>query len=147
MSNKKFGIEFGEFQDILKDMRRLEADIKETTEKALIETQDYIAQQADKYTDNKYLPAKGKYRVLPSKTKRAIIKDKKIYWEGTKATVYTGFSFEFGFTPQFLMYGTPTMKPAKGLKNAIVGNKTKKAVAEIQKKTFYKACREAERNG
>lgn len=145
--SKKWGIEYGALQEFLDELRRLEADTKSTVEKALIATQDYIAQQADKHTEDKYLPAKGKYRSDPSKVKAAIIRDHKVEWELSKAQIRTGLSAGKTLYSIFLLNGTQTMEPAKGLKNAVQGAKAKKAVAEIQENIFYKACEEAHKNG
>lgn len=145
--SKKWGIEYGALQEFLDELRRLEADTKGTVEKALIATQDYIAQQADKHTEDKYLPAKGKYRSDPSKVKSAIIRDHKVEWELSKAQIRTGLSAGKTLYSIFLLNGTQTMEPAKGLKNATQGAKARKAVAEIQENIFYKACEEAHKNG
>lgn len=145
--SKKWGIEYGALQEFLDELRRLEADTKSTVEKALIATQDYIAQQADKHTDDEYLPAKGKYRSDPSKVKSAIIRDHKVEWELSKAQIRTGLSAGKTLYSIFLLNGTQTMEPAKDLKNAVQGAKAKKAVAEIQENIFYKACEEAHKNG
>lgn len=145
--SKKWGIEYGALQEFLDELRRLEADTKGTVEKALIATQDYIAQQADEHTDDKYLPAKGKYRSDPSKVKSAIIRDHKVEWELSKAQIRTGLSAGKTLYSIFLLNGTQTMEPAKGLKNATQGAKARKAVAEIQEDIFYKACKEAHKNG
>jgi|GEM_PF-3630990 len=145
--SKKWGIEYSALQEFLDELRRLEADTKGTVEKALIATQDYIAQQADKHTEDKYLPAKGKYRSDPSKVKSAIIRDHKVEWELSKAQIRTGLSAGKALHSIFLLNGTQTMEPAKGLKNAVQGAKARKAVAEIQKDIFYKSCEEAHKNG
>lgn len=145
--SKKWGIEYSALQELLDELRRLEADTKGTVEKALIATQDYIAQQADKHTEDKYLPAKGKYRSDPSKVKSAIIRDHKVEWELSKAQIRTGLSAGKALYSIFLLNGTQTMEPAKGLKNATQGAKARKAVAEIQKDIFYKSCEEAHKNG
>ncbi len=145
--SKKWGIEYSALQEFLDELRRLEADTKGTVEKALIATQDYIAQQADEHTDDKYLPARGKYRSDPSKVKAAIIRDHKVEWELSKAQIRTGLSAGKTLYSIFLLNGTQTMEPAKGLKNATQGAKARKAVAEIQEDIFYKACKEAHKNG
>ena len=63
-----------------------------------------------------------------------------IEWEGLTASTKVGFDFaEGGLTSIFLMYGTPTMRPVQGLKNAVYGRKTKNMIAEEQKKIFSEA--------
>lgn len=145
--SKKWGIEYGALQEFLDELRRLEANTKGTAEKALVATQDYIAQQADKHTDDEYLPAKGEFKSNPSKVKAAIIRDREVSWELSKAQISTGLSGKKALHSIYLLNGTQTMEPAKGLKNATQGAKARKAVAEIQKDIFYKACEEAHKNG
>lgn len=145
--SKKWGIEYGALQEFLDELRRLEANTKGTVEKALVATQDYIAQQADEHTGDKYLPAKGEFKSNPSQIKSAIIKDHKVDWELSKAQISAGFDFAKAPHSVYLLNGTQTMEPAKGLKNAVQGAKARKAVAKIQKDIFYKACKEAHKNG
>lgn len=145
--SKKWGIEYGALQEFLDELRRLEADTKGTVEKALVATQDYIADQADEHTEDKYLPAKGEFKSNPSQIKSAIIRDREVSWELSKAQISAGFDFAKASHSVYLLNGTQTMEPAKGLKNAVQGAKAKKAVAEIQKDIFYKACEEAHKNG
>lgn len=147
-TSKSWGIEFKGFSDVLEQLRNLEANIEDITEKALIETQAYIAKQADKFTENEMLPAKGKYRGDPSATKEAIIKDLEEYpvkWDGETASIVAGFSYENTLTPTYLMYGTPKMEPVAGLEDAVKGKSAKKAVNKIQKDIFINAVKEAEK--
>ncbi len=147
----EWGIKFDKFQGMLEQLRTLEADIHSITEKALIETQAYIAKQADKYTEDKMLPADGEYRVKPSATKDTIIKNGKVNWEGDTASISAGFSIyseeydDIVLTPIFLMYGTPKMAPVPDLEDAVKGKTAKKAVAKIQKDIFINAIKEAEK--
>ena len=147
-TSKAWGIEFKGFSDMLEQLRNLEANIEEVTEKALIETQAYIAKQADIFTEDDMLPAQGKYRGEPSATKEAIIKDFEEYpvkWDGETASIVAGFSYENTLTPIYLMNGTPRMEPVEGLEDAVKGKSAKKAVNKIQKDIFINAVKEAEK--
>ncbi|MEE0264465.1 MAG: hypothetical protein UD936_02465 [Acutalibacteraceae bacterium] len=147
-TSKAWGIEFKGFPDVLEQLRKLEADIQGITEKALVETQAYIAKQADKLTEDEMLPAKGEYRGDPSETKEAIIRDTEefpVKWEGEIASIAAGFVHGNTLNPIFLMYGTPRMEPVPDLEDAIKGKTAKKAVAKIQKDIFINAVKEAEK--
>ena len=63
-----------------------------------------------------------------------------IEWAGSVAVVHVGFNLTEpgGFHSIFVMYGTPRMKPDKKIYNAVFGAKTKKQIAEAQKKIFAK---------
>ena len=77
------------------------------------------------------LPAGGKYST--GDTKKSIDDDMDVTWQGLTGEVKIGFDFsKSGLKSIFLMHGTPRMKPVTGLKAAIYGSKTKKAIAELQ---------------
>lgn len=132
--SSSFGIDFEGYSDMLQQLRSIEGKAKETVEKALIETQKYIAGQADKYTNNNNLPAKGKYST--GETKEAIINDGVVTWAMDVATVETGFDLKNTLAPLYLMVGTPTMPPAKGLQSNVKGTKAKNEVKKLQERIF-----------
>lgn len=87
------------------------------------------------------LPAGGKYST--GDTKKSIDDDMDVTWSGLTGEVKIGFDFsKSGMKSIYLMYGTPRMKPVTGLKAAIYGNKTKKAIAELQGEALSNAIRE-----
>lgn len=133
-TKKKFQLEFEGWEELAEQFRDLGGDTKELTEKVLKATHEYITPKIHEKMQTSNLPAQGKYS--QGNTKKQIIDDVNIEWTGTSATVDVGFSLDKGITPIFLIYGTPTMNAAKGLKNVIYGTQTKNEVAEIQEKIF-----------
>ena len=99
-----------------------------------------MTEKVEKAVQKSNLPAKGKYST--GKTADSIVRDDNVNWDGTTASVNVGFDFKKGgMTSIYLMYGTPRMKPAKGLKAAIYGAAVKKEIKEKQKEIFAKAIK------
>lgn len=143
MSNKT-RIEFDGFDEVISKLKRLDGDIRGTTEKALTKTHSYVTKIAKEAIQKSNLPAKGKYS--KGTTEKSLVKNAEITWEGFTASVKTGFSIKNGgLASIFLMYGTPRMKPDKKLYSAFYGSKTKKEIKSIQEDTYYDEIRRLER--
>lgn len=137
----KLTVNFGGFADMIDKLDRLQGDIGKTTEQALKASHKIVTEKVEKAVQKSNLPAKGKYST--GKTADSIVKDDNVKWDGTTASVDVGFDFKKGgMTSIYLMYGTPRMKPAKGLKAAIYGSAVKKEIKEKQKEIFAKAIKE-----
>lgn len=109
--------------------------LKTAVNEALSETQKYIQSKVEKAAE----PYKSKSSAHPyvqGNMYKSILKDAQVEWESTIASVSVGFNLKSkgGFHSIFLMYGTPKVKKDTALFNAIRGSKTKKEIAEIQKK-------------
>lgn len=103
--------------------------MKRATEAALKASKEYVNPLIEQAMNK--LPAGGKYST--GDTKKSIDDDMDVTWQGLTGEIKIGFDFnKSGLKSIFLMYGTPRMKPVTGLKAAIYGNKTKKALAELQ---------------
>lgn len=89
------------------------------------------------------LPAKGKYSSAPH-VKDALSTDDTVNWSGLTGEIKVGFDISTGagFTSIYLMYGTPRMSPARGLKASIYGSATRKAVQEAEKEAINKVIKE-----
>ena len=86
------------------------------------------------------LPAGGRYST--GDTKKSIDEEMSVDWEGMTGSIKVGFDFKkSGMTSIYLMYGTPKMSPVNGLKAAIYGAKTKKAIAELQEEALEKVIK------
>lgn len=134
MARNKFSLEFEGWEELTDQFKNLGGDTKELTEKVLKATHEYITPKIHEKMQKSNLPAQGKYST--GSTEKQIIDDVNIEWTGTSATVDVGFSLDESIVPIFLIHGTPTMNPVKGLKGAIYGTQTKNEVAEIQEKIF-----------
>ena len=130
-SRNRIGLEFEGFEDIVAQLEDLEGDVKKATEDSLKVANKVVAERLE--------PIMEKHKQT-GVTIGSIRNDYPIEWEGLTASTKVGFDFDqSGLTSVFLMYGTPTMRPVTGLKNAVYGRKTKNMIAEEQKKIFSEA--------
>lgn len=105
--------------------------MKNATEDALKASKDYVNPQIEAAISTGNLPARGKYS--KGRLKQSLDRDNTVEWSGMTSEIKVGFDFsKSGVESIFLMYGTPRMKPVKGLKNAIYGTKTQREIGEIQ---------------
>lgn len=133
------GLQFDGWEETITKLNSLAGNsgTAKAVEEALISSKEYVNEQLDKAVISASLPAKGKYST--GDTRKSINKDSVVQWQGQTASIKVGFDFKkSGTTSIFLMYGTPKMKPAKGLKTAVYGTKTKKEIAEIQSNVISK---------
>lgn len=128
----KLTVDFSNFADYLGRLDTLGgiSAMKKGVNAGLKASKTHVNTQLTVATSNAKLPRKGKYST--GKTQQSIDTDMDVKWTGLKASIPIGFKLEeSGLTSIFLMYGTPRMKPAKGLKAAIYGAKAKKQHKEI----------------
>lgn len=77
------------------------------------------------------LPAGGGYSV--GDTMSQFNNEFDVEWQGNMATIKLGFNLvSGGITSIFLMYGTPKMQPANGLREALVDSPAKISKKEMQ---------------
>lgn len=137
MAKNKIGLQFSGFEETIARLKELEGDAKKVTEKALIESQAIVAENASK--------AMGKHH-RTGRTEESIVVDKKVEWEGFTASIGVGFDISNGgLASIFLMYGTPRMPKDTSVYNAVYGKSTQKMVGEAQANIFHAAI--AERMG
>ena len=146
---KKFAIEFEGMEEILEDFKRMEVDIVPVVEKALIASHKYVTPKLHERMQKKYMPSKGKYmgKRTIAREDRQIIDDINITWEGDVAKIDVGFSLDEGITPIFMIHGTESTDPVKGLKAALYGKKTQEEVSKIQEEIFFNKLFEERKNG
>lgn len=143
MSNKS-KIEFEGFEELIDKLTKLGANVKETSEKALKATHEYVTEKAEEAVQKSNLPAHGKFST--GATEKSLVREPKITWEGTEASVKTGFSISNGgLASIFMMYGTPRHMKNQKMYNAFFGTKTKKEILQIQEDIFYDELRRLER--
>ncbi len=143
MAKSKIGLQFDGWEETIAKLDNLAGDkvTKKAVSEALIKSKEHVNVGIEKAVSNGSLPAKGKYST--GDTKDSINRDKEVTWQGQTGTIKVGFDFKkSGTTSIFLMYGTPKMKPAKGLKTAIYGSKARKEIAEIQSEIINKHIKE-----
>ena len=140
MPSHKFGIDFSELEAVIKDLERAGGNVKQTTEKALIKSHEYVTPLIKKKLDVSNLPAKGKYSSQERKhSLKQVIEEPNITWDGTSCEVDVGFNLKETLVPIYLIRGTKDQAPVKGLKSALEGNNTQKKIAEIQEEVFFEA--------
>lgn len=148
MSNKT-RIEFDGFDEAIARLNKLNGNVKAISEKALKKTHEIITKKAE----DAITPHNQTHQ-----TEKTLRKEAEIEWEGTLASVKTGFSIsEGGLASIFLMYGTQShavsnqyaknigivaehSKDAK-LYNAFFGARTRKEVSEAQREIFNNEIR------
>lgn len=136
MANKT-RIEFEGFDEVLDRLKKLDGDIKGTTEKALKETHKVITANAK----NAIIPHR-----LTGETEKSLVENPKVEWVGTEASIKTGFNIkDGGLASIFLMYGTPRMDKDQKLYNAFFGSRTKKEIMKIQEDIFYEEIRRVDK--
>ena len=128
MAKKYIGIDFSELEILSEEIKKMDGDVKKTSEKALIESQKYVA---------KNLHTEMKKHYLTGQTENSIVEDGEVKWIGNTASIGIGFSVsEGGLASIFLLYGTPKMEKDQKLYNTIFGKKTKEEISNIQAKAF-----------
>lgn len=133
MSGAKFKVEFEGFDEVMNRLKKLNGDMRGTTEKALKETHSIVT--------NKAQAAIAPHR-RTGRTEASLYRAGDVRWSGETAFVWTGFPIHEGGLPSiFLMYGTPRMKKDQQLYNAFFGAATKKQVLSSQEDIFYEAIR------
>ena len=148
MSNKS-RIEFDGFEEAIARLNKLNGNVKNISEKALKKTHEIITQKAQ----DAITPHNETHQ-----TEKTLRKEAEIEWNGTLASVKTGFSIsEGGLASIFLMYGTQshavsnqygknlgvaeeTKRDAK-MYNAFFFFITRKEVAEAKKEIFNNEIR------
>ena len=136
MAKNKISISFDGYKDLKEKLDSIGGEsTKRAVEGALKASQQLIARQANE-------------AMLPHErtgtTRKSIVKDGAVVWEGDTASINIGFDLENGGLPSiFLMYGTklhgqPHIKPDRELYNAVYGSQTKKEIKKIQEEVFNK---------
>lgn len=134
MAKNKIGLQFEGFEEVIAQLDALQGDVKKATEKALIKSQEYVANKAK--TDMKKHNRTGR-------TSSSIVDDKDVEWQAFTASIGVGFDiYNGGLASIFLMYGTPRMKKDTKLYNDVYGKKTQDEIGEIQNEIFQKAIKE-----
>ncbi len=131
--SKKLRIEFEGFEEVIQRLSSLEGNIKKTTENALKSAHKYVTKNAEE--------AIRPHRDT-GQTEESLIKEAKVEWVGTVASIPTGFSIRRGgLASIMLMYGTPRMQKDQKLYNAFFGRKTQKQIQEIEAEHYYQEIR------
>lgn len=130
MAKNRLTLGFEGFEETIKKLDDLNANIKKTTETALKESFEYVTQKVQSTIEPHY---------LTGQTEKSLRKTPVIEWKGTRVEVKVGFDIKNGgIASIFLMYGTPKMAPDRRIYNAFFGGATKRKIKELQKEIFEK---------
>ncbi|MCM1218128.1 MAG: hypothetical protein NC548_26885 [Lachnospiraceae bacterium] len=100
-------------EEWIESLDKMGADVKKIADRALTETAEKIQADTEAAMQDGFLPAKGKYAT--GRTKRLVLSDVHVKWEGGKATVNVGFDQTKPGADIYLITGTPKMKPDRKL--------------------------------
>lgn len=140
MAKNKIGLQFTGWKELVSNIEKTadEAAMKEAVEDSLKATKGIVNSKVKKAMSKSNLPAKGKYSQTPHVID-FLDQGFDIIWNGYTGSINVGFDIEGkGLVSVFLMYGTPKMKPAKGLRDAFYSKKTKNEIRKIQKEAIEK---------
>lgn len=108
-------------EQLILKLDELEGDVKSAVEDALTQVAETITEDTIDAVANANLPAGGKYS--DGDTEASIVKNPKVIWEGTKASVAVGFDYDKPGAGGYLITGTPKMKPDYELQKIYTGKK------------------------
>lgn len=137
MARNRIGLNIDDLDIYSNFFRSFDKDVKEFTEKALIESKEFVTSKLEKDTISPNYPAQGIYESKAQILKNSIDRDLSVEWDGNTAEIKVGYDFaKSGLVSIFMMYGTPHHNPAKKIKNDIYGSKTMREVKEVQKEAL-----------
>lgn len=113
MAKNRMWLDTSGMESWIEELDKAGADIKGIAEEALNETARKIQSDVSEAMQGANLPAKGKY--ASGRTKKAVVSEAKVKWEGGKATVNIGFDRTIPNAGIYLITGTPKMKPDRKL--------------------------------
>lgn len=142
--SKKFGVTFKGLEDYIAKLETLgKTDVvKRGVEAGLKSSKVYVTQKLRQGVATGNLPAKGKYAASPHVVD-TLDNAMDVEWNGLTGEMKIGFDLKkpSGIVSIFLMYGTPRMKPARGLKSAVYGAATKRRVLELEEEAINKVIK------
>lgn len=132
----KMKLEFDGFDEVVSRLKKLDGNVKTTSEEALKKSKRFVHEQIGS--------AMNKHN-RTHRTIKSLDSYSDVEWSGSVGTISVGFDLSKGGMPSiFLMYGTPKMKKDQQLYNAVYGKATQAKVREIQEEAFYDAIRRLE---
>ena len=137
----KLDLNFGGFDDVLKQINQMGEDAQKVTEDALREAFKIITRKAENAIQKPNLPAQGRYSHGASE--RSLVRDPKITWNDTTASVEVGFNIKHGGLPTiFMMYGTPRYMKVQAIYDAFYGDQTEQEIFRVVSDIYQKKLQE-----
>lgn len=126
-------VEFDGFDQVMNRLKKLEGDVKGTTEKALKETHKIVTTKAEQEI---------RRHKRSGRTEESLQRQANVEWNGSVAQVHVGFDIKHGgLASIFLMYGTPKIPKDQKLYNAFFGRGTIQEIRNAQQDIFYDEIR------
>ena len=121
-------------EEYMEKLERVGGDIKNVTVNALEQASKKVEQDTLSALEKSNLPANGKHS--KGDTKKAVIKNSKATWEGTRAVIPVGFDYSKHGAGGLLITGTPKMQPDRTLNKMYKGKRYMTQVKDDMKKVF-----------
>lgn len=122
----RMSMEFAGMHELMAKLERMGVAAESAASAALGEAHRIVTDNVDA------AQAASRYNVVPGltgATDASVRREVDVQWSGPVASVGVGWSIrDGGLASVFLMYGTPTVAPDPGLRNAIFGPSTRKQV-------------------
>ena len=128
MARNTLRLDTSGFTDMLLKLEELGGDVQKAVRDALSQASETITEDTEEAMDSINLPAGGRYS--RDDTKKAIIRDSEVRWEGLVGWVPVGFDFSKPGAGGYLITGTPRMRPNYALNKMY---KQKRYMNQIQK--------------
>lgn len=136
MANK-IGFKVDNIDFWIKKLNEKNKDLKEVTDKALVESKKIVNDKLIRDTVDSNFPAGGRYSTPRHIVNSSINKQMNTEWSGYVDGIKIGYDFNVsGLISIFLMYGTAKMRPAKKLKNDIYGSATRNEIKKKQEEVI-----------
>lgn len=137
----KLELNFAGFDSVLEQLNKMGEDAQRATDDALREAFKIITRKADNAVQKPNLPAGGKYST--GRSEASLVRDPRIKWNGTTASVDVGFNIKKGGLPTiFMMYGTPRYMKNVALYDAFYGEQTEAEIYRAVSEIFEKKLQE-----
>lgn len=139
MSKKKNGFDASVLEKYAERLEEVggHAAIQRATQAAMITAKIEVNKEIRNSMQPGNLPAGGKYS--HGDTIESLDSTTTVEWDGNIASLRLGFDMtKSGITSILLMYGTPKMRPAQGLREAVYGESTRRKVRNAMEESVSK---------
>lgn len=135
-------LEFKGFQETLKKLTDLNADVKRIATEAMQKSFDIVTEKARDAVAKPNLPKGGRFST--GRTEESLVTHLDITWKNTEATAPVGFDVSKGGLPSiFMIRGSPRYMKVQAMYDAFFSDQTIGEVLNAQREVFNKALEEA----
>lgn len=127
MARNTMQLDTSGFDRMIRELEQLGGNVERAVTEALQSAADRVHDDTVAALDKANLPAQGRYS--KGTTRKSVVEDPRVTWNGTVASVPIGFDFSKPGAGGYLITGTPRMRPDPELHRMY---KQKKYMQEIQ---------------